>query len=219
MVNPAELTGSRRANSANAVTPSSLPIFDKIRHCEDWFAARGAPPVFRVTPLADDELDEALADQGYGRSSPTAVMAAELENTPADDDVVVAASPSREWLQCIAAVSGEPQSLDGLRHQLTSSGGQNRFASLSEGGQIVAIGMSLDLDGFTTVYNMNTIPEQRRRGHARKILNTLLAEGVAAGSDRAVLQVTWENAAAMTLYGTVGFSPTYSYHYRERPPS
>ncbi|MCP3977034.1 MAG: GNAT family N-acetyltransferase [bacterium] len=211
--------GSRRANSVNAVRPSTLPIADKIRHCEDWFAARGAPPVFRVTPLADEELDGALADHGYGRSSPTAVMTAALKDPTADNDVVVADSPSQKWLQCIASVSGEPQSLDGLRHQLTSSGGHNRFASVSVGGQIVAIGMSLDLDGFTTVYNMNTVPERRRRGYARRILSTLLAKGIAAGTDRAVLQVTWENAAAMALYSTVGFSPAYSYHYRELPPT
>lgn len=211
--------GSRRANSVNAVESSSLPIADKIMHCEDWFAAREAPPIFRVTPLADEALDAALEDSGYKRSSPTAVMTATSAGFEAHHGVRVADYPSPAWLGCIASVSGEPQSLHELQHQLTSSGGQNRFASISAGDKIVAIGMSLDLDGYTTIYNMNTVPGNRRRGHARNILNTLLAAGVAAGSDRAVLQVTWENTAAMKLYETAGFSPTYSYHYRERAPS
>jgi len=212
--------GSRRSNSANPMEDSSLPLPDKIHYCQEWFESRRAPAIFRLTPLAETTLDNALHDSGYRRSSPTAVMTAPLVGHRPDDRVITAEIPTDAWLRCIPAVGGDdPLRLERLRRQLMSSPGRNRFASITVAGEIAAIGMSLDFDGYTTIYHMNTRPRARRDGLARTILETLMAVGSSSGSSRAVLQVTEENVPALRLYRAAGFSTVYSYHYRELRPS
>lgn len=81
----------------------------------------------------------------------------------------------------------------------------------------MAVGRSVDLDAFTTIYNMQTLQAAQRRGVATAILNALLALGKAGGCTHAVLQVTKDNAAAQSLYRGFGFLPTYEYSYMEPP--
>lgn len=211
--------GPRRTNSVNPVAPSRLPIDAKIRYCEEWFEARGSPPIFRLTSLADPSLEDALDDRGYVKTSPTDVMTAPIRTAIASDSVVITTGPSAAWLRAVEGKSAAaPAVIDRLAAQLTAGSGQRRFASIGPSNEPAAIGMGIDFDGYTTIYNMHTQPEARRRGYATAILTTLLAAGAAAGSSRAFLQVTRANEAAQRLYRDAGFAPVYSYSYRQRPP-
>lgn len=208
--------GPRRTNSVNPVEQSSLPIEEKIRHCEDWYATRGSSPIFRLTPLADPGLEAALDDRGYARTSPTDVMTAPIGVFATSDSVVVAAEPSQAWLRAVEGKSDAAQEIIGrLADQLSTGAGQRRFALIGRSDAPAAVGMSIDFDGYTTIYNMHTLPRERRHGHAKSILTTLLSMGVSAGSTRAFLQVTQANDGAQRLYRSAGFSPVYSYSYRE----
>src|SRR5690242_2761336 len=52
---------TKRANSVNPTYPSLGDVEAKIGRAEGWFRARGLPPVFRVTPLAEPaDLDRRL---------------------------------------------------------------------------------------------------------------------------------------------------------------
>lgn len=209
--------GSRRANSVNALDTSTYPLPEKISHCEQWFADRGAAAAFRLTELADPELDGELADRGYVYSSTTFVMTAEITDQKAHPAVSITAVPSDAWLRTIDYLgTAEDAVIHKLRDQLLSSGGTSSFASIESDGRVAAIGVAIDLDGYTTIYNMNTAPDARRRGYAHTILATLLANGRAAGASRAVLQVMDDNEPALALYRGAGFTTAYEYHYRQR---
>jgi ribosomal protein S18 acetylase RimI-like enzyme len=211
--------GPRRTNSANLIALSSLPIEEKIGYCEDWFGAHESPPIFRLTPLAEPLLDGALHERGYLKTSPTDVMTAPIGSFRADDSVVVTAEPSAAWLRAVEGKSAvAPEVIDRLAARLTRGAGQRRFASIGPADSPAAVGMGIDFDGYTTIYNMHTQPAARRRGYARAILETLLFHGATAGSRRAFLQVTQANDAAQRLYRSAEFSPIYSYSYRQRPP-
>jgi ribosomal protein S18 acetylase RimI-like enzyme len=208
--------GSRRANSVNALGASSLSLSEKIAYCEDWFAERGSPAIFRLTALADAALDDELASRGYEYSGATHVMTADLTRRKAHPGVTTSAKPSDEWLRTIDYLSSADDStIHRLRDQLLSTGGTSSFASVEVEDRVAAIGVAIDLDGHTTIYNMNTAEHSRRRGYARAILETLMANGRAAGGSWAVLQVTDENAPALALYRGAGFVTVYSYHYRQ----
>ena len=208
--------GSRRGNSVNPVASSALSLEEKVEHCERWFAARSAPAIFRLTALADAELPAVLSGRGYIATSPTDVMTLEIGDRGRAKGVDVDDHPSDFWL---ATVTGhEPGSAEGKRlaSQLMSGVGRVHFASIMEGADTVAIGMSAGLERFTTIYNMNTDATYRRRGLARSILTTLLAIGQEAGSTHAVLQVTADNTAAQALYREFEFSTAYRYRYMQR---
>lgn len=208
--------GSRRANSVNALAPSTRPLDEKIAYCERWFTDRGAAATFRMTKLADPALDGALAKRGYEYSSATRVMTAELTDKRAVEQVTVDQVPSDDWLRTIDYLrTADDATIHKLRDQLLSTGGTSSFASIKSDGRVAAIGVAIDLDGFTTIYNMNTAEHARRRGYARSILHTLMANGRAAGARRAVLQVMDDNQPALALYRSAGFTTTYTYHYRQ----
>ena len=208
--------GSRRANSVNPVGPSTYPLTEKIAYCEQWFADRGGAAVFRLTELADAALDGELAERGYGYSSATSVLTAELIDEKAHEAVTMSAVPSNEWLRTIDYLStADDATIHKLRDQLLASGGTSSFASVESDGRIAAIGVAISLGGYTTIYNMNTTHRSRRRGFARAILETLMANGRAAGASRAVLQVMDDNEPALSLYRSAGFTTAYAYHYRQ----
>lgn len=209
--------GSRRANSVNPLGPSTHPLTEKIARCEQWYSDREAAAIFRLTELADAALDGALAERGYSCSSATSVLTAELLDEKAHEAVTMSAVPSDEWLRTIDHLTtADNGAIHKLRDQLLSTGGTSSFASIESGGRVTAIGLAIDLDGYTTIYNMNTAEQSRRRGFARAILETLMASGKAAGASRAVLQVMDANEPALALYRSAGFTTAYSYHYRQR---
>jgi len=57
------------------------------------------------------------------------------------------------------------------------------------------------------IQNVAVDPNWRRRQIARKLLEEVLEEARAAGVDRALLEVRLGNAAAIALYGGLGFIP------------
>lgn len=209
--------GSRRANSVNPVAGSDASIAEMIDYCEAWFAERNAPTVFRLTELAPDSLQDRLQERGYEYAAPTDVMTAPIGESAPAERVEVADRPSIEWLRTISSLPPDSPRLQKLAVQLTTSGGLTRFAAVHDDGDIVSIGLGIDLDRYTTIYNMNTVPTARRSGHARRILETILALGRSSGSTHAVLQVTQDNVAGQALYRNAGFVPVYEYSYMEAP--
>ena len=66
---------TRRANSVTPVYPSTQPIPDKVRYCENLYAREGLPTYFRLTTLRDaDGLDEVLAVRGYAQQGAARVL-------------------------------------------------------------------------------------------------------------------------------------------------
>ena len=55
---------TKRANSVNVVGASIISIAEKIQKCEEKYAERHLPIVFKITPMAS-ELDDVLGQMGY----------------------------------------------------------------------------------------------------------------------------------------------------------
>ena len=66
------------------------------------------------------------------------------------------------------------------------------------------------LAGFTPpegdLYRVAVLPEKRRRGYARRLLDAFLAESDERDADTLWLDVRESNAAAIALYRSLGFS-------------
>ncbi|MFM7344991.1 MAG: hypothetical protein ACKO1J_06455 [Tagaea sp.] len=60
---------TKRANSANALWPGTGPLAPRLDAFEADYRRAGLTPVFRVTPLAEPGLDEALAARGTRAST------------------------------------------------------------------------------------------------------------------------------------------------------
>ena len=70
---------AKRARSVSACFGSTLPLADKIAHCERVYGERELPALFRITPFdRPRDLDGALAARGYIAFDRSLVQAVEL---------------------------------------------------------------------------------------------------------------------------------------------
>ncbi|TNE34384.1 MAG: hypothetical protein EP348_11040, partial [Alphaproteobacteria bacterium] len=74
---------TRRANSVNVLKRGHLPLGQKIPHCEEIYAGNRQPCHFRLTPLAEPELEPLLEARGYCRSGETEVRICPLHTAEA----------------------------------------------------------------------------------------------------------------------------------------
>jgi ribosomal protein S18 acetylase RimI-like enzyme len=88
-----------------------------------------------------------------------------------------------------------------------------RFARLELDGRTAALGATAIDGDWAGVFGMRTLPGDRRKGLARRILAALLAQARDLGARQAYLQVEADNIPAIGLYSGLGFKPAYGYRY------
>jgi len=203
------LTG--RANSVWPNGDGSGLLDERIERVEGWYRARFQPVMFQITDAARPAgLDSMLEERGYGfRGEPVSVRVAAL------DDVIDGTAGEAELTELLDdawvalwAGSRRFERLDVARALL--AGGRSAFARVGD----VAVGRGVAVGDWLGVTSMATLPEARRRGYGRAILQTLARWGRAEGCTRALLQVEHGNVAAEMLYEGAGFVAHHDYRYR-----
>ena len=200
------LTG--RANSVFPNAPGELPIEEKIAHAEAWYAARGQPPRFQLTDGSlPAGLAEALRARGYeAAGSPVSVETSELPVLLADSRVELRAALDDEWVELWSGTRGSTD-LGTARALLAGSPGQTVFARIPG----AAVGRAVVNGEWFGITSMVTLPEARRRGFARAIVESLVAWGRGAGATRGFLQT--DSPVARALYSQFGWREQYTYRY------
>lgn len=209
---------TKRANCANAVTPSAP--FGMIRPIvEMFFRKHHQPAIFRLTPLAEDLVDRALEDAGYILADPTLVMVARLpEARPADAGVVIETIASPRWRAGHAAATSVSETARAVHERLLAAIEMPAaYAALVENGKPVAYGLAVFDRGMVGLFDIVVAPGARRRGAGRRLTLALMGWGQSLGAAGAYLQVSGTNEAAIALYRLLGFNAAYGYHYRIRP--
>ncbi len=89
------------------------------------------------------------------------------------------------------------------------------FAAVRREERIVSGAYAVLFDGWLCLEAVATDPDWRSRGLARAVVSALTAWGARQGARAAALQVSEDNAPALTLYRKLGFEQElYRYHYR-----
>ena len=214
-----------RANSVLPLGDPGLPLPEAVTEAERWYAARGLPPRFQVAgpigfAVAEDRLGAHLLERGYREESRSVVMTAAAAEVAAAAgagggavDVEVATDLAPAWLQAYArqreVVPGATEAV------LTGSAGQ-LFASVSEGGAVVALARLGLGPGWAGIYGVWVAPQVRGRGLARALTGALAAQAGARGIRSLYLQTLHTNEPAVGLYASLGFAAHHSYSYLER---
>lgn len=211
-----------RANSALAAGDPGRPLAEAVEEVRRWYAARGLPAMIAVPYPAgrpgEALLDRLLARQGWRirAGSASTVMFADGTDVTAragspSARVQLAARPDPAWLACYRAGGHDlpPQAL-----RVLMSASWQRFASVREDGETVAIGRVADAGGIWAGLSAIAVDERcRRRGLATAVTAAL----VAAAAPLVFLQVEDGNQGARALYEGLGFTPHHGYHYRVAP--
>jgi N-acetylglutamate synthase len=207
------------------VVSGELALEARVDAVEAFYRARGAPASFQITDAAVPRgLDAHLAACGYVVQSPVVVETIGLEQfrfpgQPPQLTTSVASSPSDDWFHVSVErgrFAGKKEVYAGILRRIGSGAG---FAIARVRGKVVAIGLGVVEGQWLGIFNMTTLPEERRQHAASAILGALVGWGSARGATRAYLQVEEENQPARALYEASGFARAYSYHYRVNPPT
>ncbi len=213
---------SQRQDSVTPIEIGQDTTENKIRWCERYYGERHLPCAVRVTDLYPDEtLQPWLAARGYRTQGLTHVMIADVTaaaETP-PPDVSFSDQASDDWFG--AAMMVDQRAVihaDALIFTMTHLPWPHVFVEAGNGDGTVAIGCGQKSDDLMGIFSMRTLPEEQRKGHARRVLAGLLAWAKKQGVKTAWLQVEKANAAAVALYASMGFRPLYDYRYLVRHP-
>lgn len=216
---------AKRARCVNALQQGRLPLTDMLARCRAAFASAGLPLIVRITPFTQPpDLDARLAVFGWQRFDETRVMAlvdlAALAPPQLGTGVQLQRLSTEAYCALIGALRGSPaEQIAAQAERLRESRVPYQGFRLVRGSQLLACGQIALEDGLVGLYDVFTPEAQRGRGNGEQLCRALLAEARAQGAMHAYLQVSDDNAAAISLYTRLGFQLAYRYHYRTDDPN
>ncbi|MDI1273769.1 GNAT family N-acetyltransferase [Polaromonas sp.] len=192
---------------------------DVLGRIEAYYAARGLPAVFRLaTDACFDGLRHELRQRGYRADQPTWVQlgtVARMRKVSWQVPAEVHDAPDAAWTALFLGEGFDP--VDGACRVRSLSRAQGSvYASVREGGQVLAGGVAAFGHGWVSVHGMRTTAGHRGRGLAGRVLAGLADAALARGMARVFLQVEAGNTAAQALYRRAGFEAAWSYVYWRR---
>ena len=225
---------SARANSALLLGDPGLPVEAALAEVRSYYATRALPTWVQVVTGSVEreqldaagwvsarpgEADTAFLLTGVGRVLRLLRRARE-ELAAALPVPLVSDRVTPDWL------AGDPRALAHRDAALGVLEGPEEVAfarvPAPAGTAAAAAGRAaLSREGADTwvgITDVRVAPEHRRRGLASAVLEALLGWAADRGATTAYLQVREDNAAAMTLYGRLGFERHHSYAYLRPPP-
>jgi GNAT superfamily N-acetyltransferase len=192
---------TRRANSAVPLEVrgdlSALPAI------VDWYAARAATPLlvapdrlFRVPPRVPVDGENVVMTTELTTEAPATAST-----------VTMAPRPDERWL----GIYQRDVPLDVLTAVVD---GEVRFARRGDAAVgRAAVTSSPDGTRWAGLAAVRVVAAQRRAGHARVLCEELLAWAAARGATRGYAQVLADNAAAIDLYESMGFTTQHRVRY------
>lgn len=208
---------TKRANSVNVLEPRPEGLAERIAEAERRYRGAGLRPVFRLTPLAEPELDALLDARGYGVVEPSLVKTAPMPaGTATHPSVRLASKPDGGWLDGYTLAAGlDETGRTTLRAMLARIDGIPVYAMVEDAGMPQAFAMAVVHEGRVGFFDVLTLPQARRRGMARRIMESLITwSRDDAGARSLWIQVVAANTPARNLYRALGFATRYGYHYR-----
>ncbi|MCG3188399.1 MAG: hypothetical protein LKCHEGNO_00384 [Burkholderiaceae bacterium] len=213
---------AKRARCVNAVSGGRLSLQEKLALCQQVFDQAKLPLIVRLTPLSQPlGLDAWLEAQGLRAFDDTRVMVHNDLGLLAAEPLPVGVSLQRlghaAFAQAIGQLRGSPLSQQQAHAQrLELSPVPFEGWVLRRDGQSLplACGQTAIEADMVGLYDVFTPTESRNQGWARKLCAMLLERARHRGARLGYLQVDASNRAARALYGRLGFSEGYSYHYR-----
>lgn len=215
---------AKRARCVNALAVGRLPLPELLARAEAVFERADLPFIVRITPFTQPAtLDALLQARGFKAFDDTRVMV-----RVGLEDLGGAALPNGcesetpghgAFAEAVGALRGSPLAqrqahAQRLRESPTAYSG----LLLKRDGRLLACGQFALEDELVGLFDVFTVPAQRRGGLATGLCLQLLRLARDRGARCAYLQVDADNHAARSVYARLGFVDAYAYHYRSQHP-
>jgi ribosomal protein S18 acetylase RimI-like enzyme len=211
---------AKRLNSVNPLDPSDVCNLDeRIARAAQRFGASGRPLTFRISPLSGSELSRHLDGKGWSVFEESIVMRLPLGEAGVESALdQIPLKDIGRFVAASAKVRAMSESQrDGLAEIIGAIRPEAGLFVLEEDGRPLATAICVHDGDLAGLFEIATDPAERGKGHGRRLIRSALKWARLRGAREAWLQVDASNEAARHLYGTLGFTEVYRYHYR-RPP-
>ncbi|MEO7223704.1 MAG: GNAT family N-acetyltransferase [Devosia sp.] len=208
---------TQRANSVQPLDPDDDDDLEpRIADARDWYAARGLPPIFRMTPLAPPRLVLALDAAGWTVVDRSCTLAMDMPDVEPDPLGECLDPFGERFLHAQRTMQGYPevkmQKFVALMRAVTVP--MVGVVLYSDANVAVATSLWAVADGIAVTGNVVTDTVQRRRGFGGAMMRTGLAWAKAQDATAAALNVVADNAGGRGLYASLGYRWLFDYAYR-----
>lgn len=225
---------TKRANSVNVVGTSTGSFVEKIKKCEEKYAERHLPTVFKITPMATN-LDGVLAERGYIAVDKTNVMTVDLtkkkKTEPKEKEhnkrktaevsdevevsVIIEEKFTESWQYYYFTFNKvAPSSVPTAKKIQAKITNPVLCATVYVDEKAVACGLGVLEQGYVGLLDIVVKEEYRGCGFGKVLCQALLEKAKEKGAVTGYLQVVDSNEVAKKLYVSLGFEDVYSYWYR-----
>ena len=212
---------AKRLNSISPLDPSDHANIDaRVEMAQHRFDSFGRRLVFRLSPLAPTELDDALDNLGWIYFDETVVMVADLGQS--DLSGAMDQLPLQDvglWVDAFLELSEKDDIFKpGLAEVIGAiKPASGLFITQNEENEPVSVLRCVQDNDLAGLFDVVTNPKYRGQGHGRAAVLSALKWAVKKGADTGWLQVVADNPAALKLYQSLGFRELYRYTYRAAP--
>lgn len=211
-----------RANSALTTGDPGLPVDEALARVTGFARENSIAPTAHVVVGSRSEAGVEAAgwrvDEDHPGGAESLVMTGPLSGfatpkrspdpTPGDDGAHVTDVPPPGWWELAA----QPNPTRAQRHVLTT-GDAVGFGAVTRDGVVLAAVRGAVVGDLLHVARLAVRPGARRGGLARELMGALADWGRRRGATRCALQVAEHNAAAISLYESLGCAEHHRYRY------
>ena len=218
---------TKRANSVNVVGESTMPVAEKVKHCEEKYTEYNLQPVFKIAPMAL-EIDELLEERGYSAVDKTNVMAVDLAKQVRETkgngckateigeiSVTVEEKFTETWQYYYFTFNKvSPVHVPTAKKIQAKITNPVLCTTVYVDKKAVACGLGVLEQGCVGLLDIVVKEEYRGCGFGKVLCQALLEKAKEKGATVGYLQVVDSNTVAKKLYKSLGFEDVYSYWYR-----
>lgn len=211
---------TKRSNAATPLYACDLPFETLAKEVKTRYRRASLTPLFRMTPLSPNGLDDYLAAQGWERFEETRGMAMTIPKnltlTKVEEAILtLEESVSLQWVQGAAKAYGfEPWQEEILFYITQNIRLPAVFCTVYVDKRPVGYGLAVQEGDLVGLYDLAIDPAMRGKGLGKRLITSLLHWGRSKGATIAYLQVREANIKAWGLYEKLGFETAYTYHHR-----
>lgn len=210
---------THRTNSAYLIAPSTLPVDEKIKYCEQEYKHAGTPSIFKISPTQDPAFDNYLDKLGYVIEHKANVMTLDFKDfkeRKIRNNTILSDTITDEWIHNLFHLNGttDIRHLEIVPSMYKAIPNDTIVARIDLDGKMIASGLGILERDHVGLYAIYVDKNYRSLGYGKQICEAILSKAHCNGIGHAYLQVVYENTTAQHLYETLGFKYLYTYWFR-----
>lgn len=213
---------SKRANSVLPLVamPSYPGWLDDVRA---FYSSHRLPIRFSISDASPPELDPMLDQLGYVKETECSILIASARDVasqagnrlPEGYSASFCTRPWSAWMDAYVQIEGYAEEKQAQYRDIVSRiAPRTSFILVQQGEEAVGIGTVVAERGWAGFINIAVSDSYRQKGIGTFIMAALAEQAIRLGASNLYLQVVGDNEPALALYGKLGFTALYRYHYR-----